>query len=204
MLSTFPPMAEPRPQGPRAQAVIVDRAPFLPARGADALAPALKGDLRDVMSALRLRIMPDSPADAARLAATAASAATVFVFADVPALPPVALEAALEALKEGDVVLGPCNDGGLYLLALDARTQGEVAQEILSCAMAPDALTNLADLLDDAGLSATVIPPWFRLASEKDLSFAESLARLSLLTEEGEDDFVADRLRLWFEEHADA
>jgi len=43
------------------------------------------------------------------------------------------------------------------------------------------------------------LPPWFRAANSKDLSFAESLMRLSLMSEEGEQDFMADRLKLWFE-----
>lgn len=187
---------------PRPLALIVERAPFAPPVGGPQLALALREDLREMVSAMRLRAGPDAPANADALAAQAEQG-LVLLFADVAALPPMALEAALEAVNDADLALGPCPDGSLYLLALRPGLEPELARDLLRCALEPGGLTDLTDLCDEADLSAVVLPPWFRLASGNELSFAECLARLSLMTEEGEDDFVADRLRLWFEQHAE-
>lgn len=185
----------------RPLALIVDRAPFAPPAGAAELAAALREDARELIAAVRLRTGADSPSDAGKLAAQA-SGGLVIIFADVPAVPPMAIEAAIHALGDCDAALGPCPDGSLYLLALRPDLDPALVEEILEIVFQPGTLGPLTDLLDDAELQATVLPPWFRLASATDLSFAECLARLSLMSEEGEDDFVADRLRVWFEEYA--
>ncbi|MBE7490371.1 MAG: DUF2064 domain-containing protein [Planctomycetes bacterium] len=184
----------------RVPAWIVSRPPFAPAAGGAELAGALREDLRELCHALRLRLNPE-PADVAALGARAGQG-LLLLFSDVPAVPPPALEAALDAVAEADLALGPCADGALYLLALRPGLEPDVAAEVLAHAASPDAVARLTDLCDDANLAAVVLPPWFRLARQSDLSFAESLARLSLMTEEGEEGFVADRLRLWFEQHA--
>jgi hypothetical protein len=186
----------------RTHAVIVDRPPFSPADGAESLRAALREDARELVAAMRLRPLPDVAAEPAKLADAAARGALLVLFADVPATPPLAVEAALDSLAECDLALGPCADGSLYLLALREGIARDVAEQIAAVALAPGAVHGLADLCDDAELSAALLPPWFRLVSENELSFAESLARLSLMSEEGEEGFVADRLRVWFETHA--
>jgi glycosyltransferase A (GT-A) superfamily protein (DUF2064 family) len=187
---------------PRLQAVIVDRPGFAPRDGGAALRVALLEDARELVSAMRLRPLPDMPADAARLADAAAKGALLVLFADVPAIPPLAVEAALDSLGDCDIALGGCADGSLYLLALREGLEADLLAELAAAALAPGAIHALADLCDDAGLSANLLPPWFRVASENELSFAESLARLSLMSEDDEEGFVADRLRVWFEQHA--
>ncbi len=185
----------------RPLALIVERAPYAPPVGARELATALREDARELLTAARLRTGPDAKADAGMLSSQA-DQGLVLLFSDVPAVPPMAVDAAAAALFECDVALGACPDGSLYLLALRAELDVDLAHEILEIALGSGGLMALTDLLDDAELQAAVLPPWFRLACDKDLSFAECLARLSLMTEEGEDDFVADRLRLWFEQYA--
>jgi len=184
----------------RARALITLQRHFAPPSGADELAVALLEDLREMLAALRLRVLPDAAPNASTIAAAAGAGPLLALFADVPALPPLAVEAAIDALESADVALGPCADGSLYLLGLRAGLDSGLAGEIAAAALAPGALHALADLCDDAELAVALLPPWFRLASENELSFAESLARLSLMSEEGEEDFVGDRLRLWFEQ----
>lgn len=185
----------------RPLALIVERASFAPPAGAEALALALRDDARELIAAMRLRTGEDSAPHAGKMAAQSGGG-LVIIFSDVPAVPPMAVEAAVYALGDCDAAIGPCADGALYMLALRADMDPALVEEIIEIAVLPDALGPLTDLLDDAELQTSVLPPWFRLASAKDLSFAECLARLSLMTEEGEDDFVADRLRVWFEEFA--
>ncbi|MBK9974844.1 MAG: hypothetical protein IPP14_08730 [Planctomycetes bacterium] len=186
--------------GPRAQATILERTPYAPAVGAAELSAALREDARELLSALRLRIVPAcAPED---LLKAAPDQALILVFSDTPALPPMAIEAAIDGLAEGELAVGPCVDGSLYLLVLGAGLDPSLAAEAMALAPLPDALARLTDLCDETETAVTVLPPWFRLAEAKDLSFAESLARLSLMSEEGEEDFVADRLRVWFEDHA--
>lgn len=185
----------------RVQAVVVERIPFAPPSGASQLALALREDLGEMISALRLRAGPGGD-DGPALAQAAARGPLLLLFSDVPALPPLAVDAAVDALAQVDVALGPCADGSLYMLGLRAGIAPALVQELLGLAPAPDALGAITDLLDDAELQVAVLPPWFRLASAPELSFAECLARLSLMSEEGEDDFVADRLRVWFEQFA--
>lgn len=189
-----------KPGGPRALAVILERPPFSPATGAAELAHALREDARELLSALRLRVVP--PAGPESLLKAANDQAVIVLFSDTPAVPPMALEAAMDGLADGEVAVGPCADGSLYLLVLGAGLDPALAAEALALAPLPDALARLTDLCDETETAVTVLPPWFRLAVAADLSFAESLARLSLMSEEGEEDFVADRLRVWFEDHA--
>lgn len=192
-------MAEP---SPRVLAVIVRRPAFAPAAGAEALHLALLEDAREIVSALRLKPLPDCAPEAGKLTQAAAGGSLLVLFADVPAIPPLAVEAALESLEDCDIALGGCADGALYLLALREGLEADLLADLAAAALAPGAIHALADLCDDAGLSVGMLPPWFRLASENELSFAESLARLSLMSEDDEEGFVADRLRVWFEQHA--
>jgi hypothetical protein len=160
-----------------------------------ALATALREDLVEVLQLLRLRIdRADTPAAIAKAAAAYAGPALV-AFSDVPGLPPDCAEGALELAEEADVVVGPCADGSVYLLAF---AQGLQASEIEKL-IAADSLARCTALLAVSGLSVATLPPWVRAASDKDLSFAECLVRLSLMGDDTELDFVADRLRLWFE-----
>jgi glycosyltransferase A (GT-A) superfamily protein (DUF2064 family) len=164
-----------------------------------ALAAALRDDLVEVLQLLRLRLdRSDSAAQIAK-AVAAHDAPSLVAFSDVPGLPPDCAEGALELAEEADVVIGPCADGGVYLLAFADGLEAAEIQSLIEAAMLADGLARVAGLLADSGLSVTTLPPWFRAVSDKDLSFAESLMRLSLMGEETESDFRADRLRLWFE-----
>src|SRR5690606_36389975 len=167
---------------------------------------ALRQDLAELVAALGLRVERNTEATAEGLAGLlgTSDAAVVAVYDDVPAMPPLAVEGALDELETHDAVIGPCADGSLYIAAfvpgLDASTAATLARAL--CGPAEKSLAEVAEVLDAEGLATAVLPPWFRVGTESGLSFAQQLARLSLLSEAGEEDFLADRLRHWFETYA--
>lgn len=166
------------------------------------LATALREDLTEVLQLLRLRLdRSDNPAAIAK-AVAAHDAPSLIAFSDVPGLPPDCAEGALELAEEADVVVGPCADGSVYLLAFGEGLEAAVIQPLIEAALASDGLAQCTALLNESEVSVATLPPWFRAANDKDLSFAESLMRLSLMGEESEMDFMADRLRLWFEKRS--
>jgi hypothetical protein len=194
-----------KPRGARARAIIVQRSSWLPqARGPEFKA-ALFEDLRELVSAMGLALA--GPKDGAggtdvRALLETSRDVTLVLFSDVPGLPPLSVEGALDSLREYPCALGPCADGGIYLLAFSPEMDEKLKVALVEAAsVSPrDAMNIATDLLTDDETSCGVLPPWFRIASEHDFQFADNLARLSILSEEGEDDFVCDRLRVWFEQ----
>jgi rSAM/selenodomain-associated transferase 1 len=72
-------------------------------------------------SSIRGRIISQSHGDLGRRMAEAAQRAngpSVIVGADIPALSPAILRAALKAAQRFDLVLGPARDGGYYLVGV--------------------------------------------------------------------------------------
>jgi hypothetical protein len=192
-----------KPDTPRPQAVLLIRPPWAP-EGDGAIAQALREDLLEVVQLLRLKLHePRDPASALKSIADN-KGPTVVTFTDVPALPPDCVDGALEDLQEFDVAVGPCPDGSVYLLAFRPGLETPLLESALAHAQQPDGLGPLTDLLEESGLEVAVLPPWFRVGNSNQLSFAESLARLSLCSEDGDAQFMADRLRLWFEKHREA
>ncbi len=178
---------------PRPQALILPGDAWRP-EDRDGAGDAVREDLMEVLQFLRLRTgAAQGPEDAAKLAET--DAPTLVTFDDVPALPMAAVEGAIEGLEEAPVVIGPCADGTVYLLGLGEGLPADVSRDLI--AAASRSLEELVGALEAAGLEGVALPPWFRLRSGKDLSFARSLARLSNLSDEGDLDFLADRLKLW-------
>lgn len=189
-------MAKPD-QSPRPLALIVSRSPSDPE-----LAAVLRDDLHELLQFLRMRV--ESPDGTAALAKAAAShrGPVLLAFSDVAALPADCAEGALELLEELDVVVGPCPDGSVYLLGLAEGLDQPLIEMLVQAALQPEGLAACVSLLEESGLEAAALPPWFRLGTDKELSFAQSLMRLSLLSEDGDSDFIADRVRIWFEKQA--
>jgi len=110
---------------------------------------------------------------------------------DSPHLPPSVLRAALDALPRFDVVLGPAEDGGYYLIGLRDR-QPLLFDDI---AWSTDAV--MAQTLARAsalGLSVFQTPPWYDLDTPADL---RRLARaLEAVPLGSEDDCPATRAAL--------
>ena len=88
---------------------------------------------------------------------------------DGPNLPVHCLTAAFEGLADADVVLGPCDDGGYYLIGLKRPAPRLLREVRMSTAhVTTDTLTVAAE----EGLRVTLLPIWY------DVDDAESLARL--------------------------
>ena len=189
-------------KGARARAAVLPRFSFEDKSGE--LRSALLEDVEELLSALKLAPVRDQ--DLTGPGALGSFLAgldgpLLLTFDDVPALPVFAVEGAVEALRGAACVLGPCADGSVYLLGLAPGLEPELLTEIARALSGPAdrMLESLTELLSERSLQVCLLPPWFRLASKLDLSFAESLAQLSLLSVDGEEDFLADRLRIWLE-----
>lgn len=88
---------------------------------------------------------------------------------DSPTLPGVYLTQAFEHLETADVVLGPCEDGGYYLIGL----KRPIPEIILPVQMSTDhVLTDTLALIIEKGLSSKLLPTWY------DVDTAAELARL--------------------------
>jgi len=100
----------------------------------------------------------------------------IAIGADSPGLPAEFLEQARTALQKTDAVIGPCEDGGFYLLGLRQCPSGVFGSipwsESSTC-------EHTLARLKVAGLSVTVLDPWF------DVDRPEDLARLRTMILKG-------------------
>jgi hypothetical protein len=89
---------------------------------------------------------------------------------DGPTLPLDCLTRAFDALTDGaDVVLGPSDDGGYYLIGL-RRPAPRLLREVRMST--PDVLADTLAIAAQEGLRVELLPMWF------DVDDARSLARL--------------------------
>jgi rSAM/selenodomain-associated transferase 1 len=85
---------------------------------------------------------------------------------DSPTLPGEYLMLAFERLETADVVLGPCEDGGYYLLGLK-RPCPEI---ILPVQMSTSrVLRDTLALVQQQGLTVSLLPEWYDVDTVKDL-----------------------------------
>lgn len=185
-----------KPDETRPLALVFNRAPWAPD---DKLANVLREDLTELLQFVKLRVQEARDSATAAQAVANHTAPALVCFSDVPGLPPDCIEGAVEMLEEYDIVLGPTADSGVYLLALSETLDPDTIESLINAAAGAEGLVGCIALCEEAQLTAGALPPWFRIGNAKDLSFAENLTRLSLLSEDGDMDFFADRLRLWFE-----
>ena len=94
----------------------------------------------------------------------------VIMNSDGPTLPPRYLKMAFETLEgHADVVLGPCDDGGYYLIGLKQPAPRLLSDVRMSTShVTADTLA----LAEEMGLGATLLPCWY------DVDDVDSLARL--------------------------
>jgi uncharacterized protein len=99
---------------------------------------------------------------------------------DTPHLPVELLAGARDALRDHDAVLGPCADGGFYLLGL--RDGAHIEPGLLRDLpwSSPETCAHTAARLRDRRLHAAILPSWF------DLDELSDLARLRSLLDAGE------------------
>jgi hypothetical protein len=93
----------------------------------------------------------------------------VIMDSDSPTLPLSALRAAFEALDRVDVTLGPCDDGGYYLIGLK-RPAPRLLREVRMST--PNVLTDTLALAGAESLSVELLTPWY------DVDDAATLNRL--------------------------
>jgi hypothetical protein len=77
---------------------------------------------------------------------------------DSPGLPAALLDAAREALRTADAVLGPCDDGGFYLLGLRSCPVGLLSGIPWST---DTTFAHTVRAFRLRGLRTAVLPPWF-------------------------------------------
>lgn len=176
----------------------------MPAHGAGDLARALVEDSRELFAAAGLPLAAEVLEPIALSSTLKAGEAAVITFTDVPALPLPVLESLPDVLREADVALGPCGGGSIYLLALAAGVDGALVAELcrVLSSGAENMLSTLTEVLTDAQAEVELLPVWLRLSTARDFDVVDNMARLSVLREDGEEDFAAERLRQWLETHA--
>jgi uncharacterized protein len=96
----------------------------------------------------------------------------VVMSSDSPTLPAAHVTEAFGILaRDGaDVVLGPCEDGGYYLIGL-ARPQPHLLAEVTMST--PHVLRDTVALAETTGLRTALLPPWY------DIDVADDLRRLA-------------------------
>lgn len=104
------------------------------------------------------------------------SPAAFAIGADSPGLPIRLLEQARAALETADAVLGPCDDGGFYLIGVRRCPPGLLDDIPWS---REDTFDHVRSRLEQRGLSVAAIEPWF------DVDRADDLERLHRALEEG-------------------
>jgi rSAM/selenodomain-associated transferase 1 len=133
------------------------------------------------LAAGRWRLAPQAHGDlGARMAAFAAGAfeascsGVLLVGADAPDLPRALVEQAVAALDRADVVLGPADDGGYYLLGLARRGAPIFADMPWST---PSVCRETRRRLEQAGWTLALLPGWSDVDRLEDLhALADRLA----------------------------
>jgi len=121
--------------------------------------PQGRGDLGERLERVLRRALHDTPAALA-------------IGSDTPGLPPILFSEARSALRGADAVLGPCEDGGFYLLGLRRCPPGLLRDLPWS---APRTFLQTISRLRKRGLRTAVIAPWFDVDGPADLACLHAL-----------------------------
>ena len=115
----------------------------------------------------------------------------VIMDSDSPTLPSVYLSKAFNALTDGaDVTLGPCDDGGYYLIGIKKPTPRLLREVQIST---PTVTADTIALAEEEGLKVSLLPTWY------DIDDASSLLRL-MKEVENVDSNVARHTRRFLEQ----
>jgi rSAM/selenodomain-associated transferase 1 len=92
----------------------------------------------------------------------------VVMDSDSPTLPVAHLQQAFRALDNPavDVVIGPCDDGGYYLLGLKCPCSDLFRGIVMST---PTVMAETVDRAEQRGLRVALLPPWFDVDTSTDL-----------------------------------
>jgi uncharacterized protein len=113
--------------------------------------------------------------------------------ADSPGLPARFLEQARDALTQVDAVIGPCEDGGFYLLGLRSCPTDLLSGISWS---APTTCAETIAKLEAAGLTLHILESWFDVDTAEDLEKLDSLISANQIH--------APRTKAFLEAHASA
>jgi uncharacterized protein len=147
---------------PWARAVLATTEPASSEWDGGGLAPVWAqggGDLGDRLERVLRRALRETPAALA-------------IGTDTPGLPPTLLSQARSALRDADAVLGPCEDGGFYLLGLRRCPPGLLRELPWSVA---ETFARTLSRLRERGLRTAVIAPWFDVDRPADLACLRAL-----------------------------
>lgn len=97
---------------------------------------------------------------------------TMAIGTDTPGLPRRLLDEAREALARADAVLGPCEDGGFYLIGL-RRCPLELLHGLPWSY--PETFTCTLARLRESGLKTRILQPWFDVDRPSDLARLRNL-----------------------------
>jgi rSAM/selenodomain-associated transferase 1 len=95
----------------------------------------------------------------------------VVMDSDSPTLPVTYLSQAFEQLDSVDVVLGPTQDGGYYLIGMK-RPQPQLLHQVKMST--PHVLTDTVQLAKASGLVVSLLPTWYDVDTITDLKVLES------------------------------
>jgi hypothetical protein len=90
----------------------------------------------------------------------------VVIDSDSPTLPAAYISEAFERLSEVDVVLGPTEDGGYYLMGVE-QPQPQLLQQVQMST--PQVLGDTLRLAKASGLSVALLPAWYDVDTLADL-----------------------------------
>jgi hypothetical protein len=93
-------------------------------------------------------------------------ARAVIMDSDSPTLPPAYVAQAFDALDAADVTLGPCEDGGYYLIGVK-RPQPHLLREVRMST--PDVLRDTLSRAEQAGLRVALLPMWYDVDTVQEL-----------------------------------
>jgi rSAM/selenodomain-associated transferase 1 len=131
-------------------------------------------EMRELVRAPNVRFVPQRGADLGARMSDAIEAAFVdggeavaLVGSDLPSLPPARITGAFDLLENGtDVVLGPSEDGGYYLIGM-RRLVPELFTGIAWGAA--DVLARTRAVAERAGLDVALIDQWYDVDRPEDL-----------------------------------
>jgi glycosyltransferase A (GT-A) superfamily protein (DUF2064 family) len=97
---------------------------------------------------------------------------------DSPTLPVAYVSEAFSRLQEGaDVVLGPCDDGGYYLIGLK-QPQPRLLREVQMST--PTVLRDTLAIAEELGLRVVLLPTWYDVDTAAELQrLRQELATMS-------------------------
>jgi uncharacterized protein len=92
------------------------------------------------------------------------------VGSDVPTLPEATLNAALQAMRDAEMVIGPTLDGGYYLIGFDHAAWPRAASLFDDVEWSTDTVFRTTiDRAANAGLDMRVLPGWYDIDTIDDV-----------------------------------